>query len=532
MTGTHKIKTIQRIFQNGLKQLRHAYIRNAKTPTLKIVATVAGLTTLGTTYYIWSLKHPSLTQTPTTAQDTLITKQTFDQSIQEGKKWIIYKGMVADVSEFIDMHPGGAKMIEEFIGKELDVCWNLLPQHFDAQADELFQDMCIGKLEGWKNKLSDNPYWNSPTIPSGLTIHSTTPTNAESFSNEQKQPFIRNHLPPKILDPENYKLNIQFKKKTIQVSYKDILESKHQVEYEAAHSCAGNRRADMVDEMNKTMGSNAPLIKRTMWKGGAFTNITLKGTQLIPFLAETFNVNKEEIKGCQINVEGADIKPNGEGYSTSFTLTNEDTIFAHTLNGVSMTEPENYHYGFGIGRIFDPLAAGNRQIKAPIYIQLKPIHEIAIDPKWKNLDEETARTFTEKTDPQSYRHESPINHTITGATLRLPRNAYIRHTEYDEQGNLNITLNAYTNDPNGIQKLYLRINHEAWKSIPINYTQPKGKRYQGLITSVKVPKSNLKNIGENTIECYCCDEKNGCQPQQGKFNLAGVGYDGWSSKSC
>ncbi|XP_055911490.1 cytochrome b5 [Eupeodes corollae] len=54
----------------------------------------------------------------------------------EGSRvWIIIKGVVYDVTDFIDKHPGGGELITEYAGKDATKAFNQAGHSSDASAD-------------------------------------------------------------------------------------------------------------------------------------------------------------------------------------------------------------------------------------------------------------------------------------------------------------------------------------------------------------------------------------------------------------
>lgn len=40
--------------------------------------------------------------------------------VNPSKKWVLFEGKVYDVEDYINVHPGGADNIEDYIGKSID----------------------------------------------------------------------------------------------------------------------------------------------------------------------------------------------------------------------------------------------------------------------------------------------------------------------------------------------------------------------------------------------------------------------------
>jgi sulfite oxidase len=63
---------------------------------------------------------------------------------KEKRIWVTYKDGVYDITEFVDNHPGGNRIMLA-AGKSIDAYWNLYRQHFNSSAPmEMLQAMQIG----------------------------------------------------------------------------------------------------------------------------------------------------------------------------------------------------------------------------------------------------------------------------------------------------------------------------------------------------------------------------------------------------
>mmetsp|Transcript_36297 Transcript_36297/g.67509 ORF Transcript_36297/g.67509 Transcript_36297/m.67509 type:complete len:515 (-) Transcript_36297:196-1740(-) len=68
-----------------------------------------------------------------------------------GNLWVAINGDVYDVSKFAQLHPGGAKVLEEVAGKDATEEFYELHRH---EVLSKYQRLKVGKLEGNKNKIS------------------------------------------------------------------------------------------------------------------------------------------------------------------------------------------------------------------------------------------------------------------------------------------------------------------------------------------------------------------------------------------
>lgn len=64
--------------------------------------------------------------------------------------WIVYNGLVYDVSKFIDEHPGGEEVVVDVAGTDATEEFDDIGHSDDAH--EILQGLLIGKLEGGVTK--------------------------------------------------------------------------------------------------------------------------------------------------------------------------------------------------------------------------------------------------------------------------------------------------------------------------------------------------------------------------------------------
>lgn len=60
--------------------------------------------------------------------------------------WIVYNGLVYDVSKFIDEHPGGEEVVVDVAGTDATEAFDDIGHSDDAH--EILKGLLIGKLEG------------------------------------------------------------------------------------------------------------------------------------------------------------------------------------------------------------------------------------------------------------------------------------------------------------------------------------------------------------------------------------------------
>ena len=55
------------------------------------------------------------------AKGSITTNKQFFEAISKGAKLVVLENSVIDVSKFASMHPGGAEVINKYVGKSLSI---------------------------------------------------------------------------------------------------------------------------------------------------------------------------------------------------------------------------------------------------------------------------------------------------------------------------------------------------------------------------------------------------------------------------
>ncbi len=140
----------------------------------------------------------------------------------EKRIWVSYKHGVYDITEFVQSHPGGNKILMA-AGASVEPFWQMYPVHNNTEVFSMLEKYRIGNLQPTEAKQQvhqqavNDPFQNDPKRHPLLKVLSAKPFNAETPSNfsvenpitPNELHFKRNHLPvPSNIDLENYKLEI------------------------------------------------------------------------------------------------------------------------------------------------------------------------------------------------------------------------------------------------------------------------------------------------------------------------------------
>ena len=189
---------------------------------------------------------------PTFSKEEVSKHKTKDTGI-----WVTYKDGVYDVTDWVDIHPGGASRLMLAAGGPIDPFWAMYAQHNTDQVQSILEEYRLGNLEGGGSVAVGNPYENEPTDrhPS-LVVRSTTPMNSEtpmellgeSLVTPNDLFFIRNHLPVPDIDGKEYSFEVEGEGlKKLCLSLDDLKSNFKKHSITVTIQCTGNRRKDMMD---------------------------------------------------------------------------------------------------------------------------------------------------------------------------------------------------------------------------------------------------------------------------------------------
>lgn len=185
-----------------------------------------------TNYFFKQRLHNQLINLSTCKINSVYTLEQVKEHGKDSKNgyWTIYKNKVYDITEFVEMHPGG-KVIMLAVGAHLDPYFDIYKFHNQSQILEYLDSMFLGYIEEnstfeslknsqkFDNKVIVNdPFANDPVRSPLLVSVSEKPFNAETppeilascFDTNSELFYVRSHLPVPHIDVNNYNLQVCF----------------------------------------------------------------------------------------------------------------------------------------------------------------------------------------------------------------------------------------------------------------------------------------------------------------------------------
>lgn len=332
---------------------------NSRTQGWKVIGTLLGL---GAVLAYHDFRCKAAQESP-----RMYTKEEVrSHNSPETRVWVTLGSEVFDVTEFVDLHPGGPSKLILAAGGPLEPFWSLYAFHNQPHVRELLAEYKIGELNP-EDEVSpptleaSDPYADDPVRHPALRINSQRPFNAEpppellteNYITPNPIFFTRNHLPVPSVDPDTYRLHVVGARggQSLSLSLDDLYKfPKHEIT--VTLQCAGNRRSEM---------SEVKEVKGLEWRTGAISTARWAGARLCDVLAQAgHRVRETEAHVC---FEGLDSDPTGTAYGASIPLARAmdpeaEVLLAYEMNG----QPLPRDHGFPV-RVVVPGVVGARNVK-------------------------------------------------------------------------------------------------------------------------------------------------------------------------
>uniref|UniRef100_A0A8C2SPL9 Sulfite oxidase n=1 Tax=Coturnix japonica TaxID=93934 RepID=A0A8C2SPL9_COTJA len=279
--------------------------------------------------------------------------------------WVTHGTDVFDVTDFVELHPGGPDKILLAAGGALEPFWALYAVHGEPHVLELLRQYKVGELspdEAPPAPNAQDPFAGDPPRHPGLRVNSQKPFNAEPpaellaerFLTPNELFFTRNHLPVPAVEPGSYRLRVDGPGgRTLSLSLDELRNRFPKHEVTATLQCAGNRRSEM---------SRVRPVKGLSWDIGAISTARWGGARLRDVL---LHAGFPEERGDEWHVcfEGLDADPGGAPYGASIPYGRAlspvaDVLLAYEMNGTELPRD----HGFPV-RVVVPGVVGARSVK-------------------------------------------------------------------------------------------------------------------------------------------------------------------------
>ncbi|KAI8920476.1 Oxidoreductase, molybdopterin-binding domain-containing protein [Entophlyctis helioformis] len=439
--------------------------------------------------------------------------------------WVTYADGVYDISSFVDIHPGGERILLA-AGQAIDPFWAVFSIHATPETRQLLEDKGIEKL-----------FANEPVRHKSLRVRSARPCNAEAapeslvpFVTPNDLFFVRNHLPVPVIDPATYSLEIDGPgiPDGFSLSLDDLKTKFPRVDVMVTLQCAGNRRKEMHD---------VKPVKGLQWESGAISNAVWTGVRLrdvlaasgyaVPDLAST-----DPLPGniAHVHFGGA------EGYGASIPVEKAldprgDVVLAFEMNG----EPVPRDHGFPVRAVV-------------------PGHVAARSVKWVNrisLSDEESQSHWQQHDYKGFSPSATLetsDYSKAQSIQELPVQSAIvtpspgAVVASDDQGFVTVKGYAVAGGGRGINRVDVSADGgKTWTDAEL-VTKPDGPygrqwawtqweaRVPVPATSASAASGDAAKDGVPvTLVCKAVDSSYNAQPEgfEGIYNVRGVLVDAW-----
>ncbi|XP_035427515.1 sulfite oxidase, mitochondrial [Cygnus atratus] len=343
----------------------------------------------------------------------------------QDRVWVTHGTEVFDVTDFVELHPGGADKILLAAGGALEPFWALYAVHSQPHVLELLREYKVGELSPEEappaTAAAGDPFAGDPPRHPGLRVNSQKPFNAEPpaellaerFLTPNELFFTRNHLPVPAVDPGSYRLQVEGPGgRALSLSLPELRSRFPKHEVTATLQCAGNRRAEM---------SQVRPVKGLPWDIGAISTARWGGARLRDVLLHA-GFEEEREGEWHVCFEGLDADAGGAPYGASIPYGRAvspaaDVLLAYEMNGEELPRD----HGFPV-RVVVPGVVGARSVKwlrrvavspaeSPSHWQQNDYKGFSPCVDWDTVDYKTAPAI------QELPVQSAITHPRPGAAV-------------------------------------------------------------------------------------------------------------------
>lgn len=439
--------------------------------------------------------------------------------------WVTYGNNVYDITEFVENHPGGKKIMLA-AGGDIGPFWEVYNFHKSEEIREMLETYHIGRLPisdqlNFKNKVLKDPYTNDPSRHPALKPNSVKPYDAETpeslITEHLKTPndlfYVRNHLPVPDLDAKVYDLEVKVDggNRSIKLNMDDLKKDFKQHTLEVTLQCAGNRREEM-GRYRKIYGAKSGItaIGNAEWTGVLLRDVLIAA-----------GIREDDDRIQHVQFEGYDVDISGESYSTSIPFEKAispggDVLLAYEMNG----EPLPRDHGYPL-RVIVPGMVGARSVKWLKRIVVSPKESSSF---WHQNDYKSTPPFAEW-DKFDFIKASPIYEWPVQSVICSPEEG----EAISKDAEITVKGYAYSGGGNVINRVDVSVDGgTTWHQADLQ--QSPMRLYKGwawTLWSAQLPVDT--EAAQLQVVCKATDASHNVQPENisSIWNLRGFLNNSW-----
>ena len=442
--------------------------------------------------------------------------------------WVTYKGGVYDITEFVDSHPGGSKILLA-AGRAIDPFWAMYAAHQTEETEDLLEEMRIGNLI-----IEDNNEEADPLDPYGhepwrarhpaLEARSQKPFNAEpplelladSFLTPNPLFYVRNHLPVPQVSMKDYRLKVevQGEKKPIELTLEDLRARFKQYSITAAVQCGGNRRKAM---------SKVQHVRGLPWGPAAISNAEWTGVRLRDVLVYA-GLSEEQKDLHHVQFEGLDQDLSGDHYGASIPVSKAlnpegDVLLAFEMNG----EPLPMDHGYPL-RVIVPGTVGARNVK---WLSSITVSREESSSFWQQKDYKLFPPYITVESADYTAVQSMQEMPVQSAISEPKDGASVDASEME----VKVKGYAYSGGGRGVNRVDVSVDGgQTWHSATLTdgHLQEHNKAWSWTLWQADLSIPEQHN-GQMEIVCRAVDSSLNSQPEAATsvWNFRGLGNNAW-----
>ncbi|KRY87238.1 putative sulfite oxidase, mitochondrial [Trichinella pseudospiralis] len=445
--------------------------------------------------------------------------------------WVTFRGAVYDITEFVDVHPGG-KIIMQAVGGPLEPHWQRYNFHKQEDVYSMLEEMRIGNLHPDDvadavqdcDKVAEEEHPGYvPKLHPSMDVKSVQPLNAETGTSELVESFLtpnelffkRNHHAIPTVDEHSYKLKVSgIGLQEREFTLEDLKSKFQPVSVVVTLQCAGNRRQDF---------NAVKPVRGLQWGPGAIGNAKWTGALLVDVLKQAGFESMVENGAQHVQFTGLDDNGTGKPYGASIPIDvamkrSNQVILAYSMND----KPIPVEHGFPV-RVVVPGVVGARSVKWLGSIVLSKDESPS---QWQQSD---YKTFNPSTDWPT------ANFSAVQAIQELPVQSAICSPAENStfpRGTKTIAVKGYAWSGGGRDILRVEVsadNGNTWHSavLHLHIQERRNARFAWTLWTCDVPVGD--NSGPITLLCKATDSSHNCQPENPNsiWNIRGLVNNSW-----